>query len=98
MLFRSEDKCQKDLGITLIDIINVYQEVIEYAGYEFGVYTGLAFYNYYIKPYANNVNCQFWIAHILFITQEHDEATKNIYFPDVYSDYYRKCLCSKGLL
>ena len=25
-----EDKCQKDLGITLIDIINVYQEVIEY--------------------------------------------------------------------
>ena len=57
-----EDKCQKNLGITLIDIINVYQEVIEYAGYEFGVYTGLAFYNYYIKPYANNVNCQFWIA------------------------------------
>lgn len=57
-----EDKCQQNIGHALIDIINYYQDVIEDAGYEFGVYTGLYFYNTYIKPYASEVNCDFWIA------------------------------------
>ncbi len=57
-----EDTCQKNLGQTLIDIINAYKEIIETAGLEFGVYTGLSFYNSYIKPYANQIKCNFWIA------------------------------------
>ncbi len=57
-----EDACQKGLGITLIRIIQAYQEVIEDAGLEFGVYTGLSFYNSYIKPWAGYLTCRFWIA------------------------------------
>lgn len=57
-----EDVCQKGLGITLIHIIQAYQEVIEGAGLEFGVYTGLSFYNSYIKPWAGYLTCRFWIA------------------------------------
>ena len=57
-----EDACQKGLGITLIRIIQAYQEVIEAAGLEFGVYTGLSFYNSYIKPWAGYLTCRFWIA------------------------------------
>lgn len=45
-----EDACLKGKGKTLIAIINAYGEVITAAGYEFGVYTGLSFYNSYIKP------------------------------------------------
>ena len=54
-----EDKCQQELGQTLIDIINTYQSVIKSAGLNFGVYTGLSFYNQYIAPYANQINCPF---------------------------------------
>ena len=57
-----EDACQKGLGITLINIIRVYQSIIEDAGLEFGVYTGLSFYNSYIKPWAGYLTCRFWIA------------------------------------
>lgn len=57
-----EDNCQKGLGMKLINMIAAYQEVIEKAGYKFGVYTGLAFYNSYIKPYASHIDCTFWIA------------------------------------
>lgn len=57
-----EDRCQQGLGHLLIDIINAYRQVIEYAGYEFGVYTGLYFYNTYLKPYATELKCDFWIA------------------------------------
>lgn len=57
-----EDNCQKALGMKLINMIAAYQDVIEKAGYKFGVYTGLAFYNSYIKPYASHLDCPFWIA------------------------------------
>lgn len=57
-----EDKCQQNIGHLLIDIINAYQKIIEAAGYEFGVYTGLYFYNTYLKPYATELKCPFWIA------------------------------------
>ena len=40
-----EDTCQKNLGHLLIDIINTYAYVIKNAGYKFGIYTGLSFYN-----------------------------------------------------
>lgn len=57
-----EDACLKNKGILLIRIINTYKAVIEAAGYEFGVYTGLSFYNSYIKPYKDYIDCDFWIA------------------------------------
>lgn len=56
-----EDQCQKGLGKLLINIINAYSDVITGAGYEFGVYTGLSFYNSYIKPFGG-LNCPLWIA------------------------------------
>ena len=57
-----EDKALKGMGTRLIDIINAYKGVIEGAGLRFGVYTGLSFYNSFIKPYASVVSCPFWIA------------------------------------
>lgn len=57
-----EDACLKGKGKTLIAIINAYGDVITAAGYEFGVYTGLSFYNSYIKPWAGYVKHGFWIA------------------------------------
>ena len=57
-----EDNCQKNIGQKLIDIIKTYQSVIEQAGGQFGVYTGLSFYNSYIKPFSDQLNCPFWIA------------------------------------
>lgn len=57
-----EDSCQKGLGIILIRIIQAYQEVIEGASLEFGVYTGLSFYNSYIRPWSGKLTCRFWIA------------------------------------
>ena len=57
-----EDACLKNKGIQLIRILNTYKAVIEAAGYEFGVYTGLSFYNSYIKPYKAYIDCDFWIA------------------------------------
>lgn len=57
-----EDEVQKGLGRTLIDIIKAYQAVIEGAGLEFGVYTGISFYNSYIKQYSSLISCTFWMA------------------------------------
>lgn len=57
-----EDEVQEGLGVRLIDIIRAYQEVIEGVGLEFGVYTGLSFYNSYIKRYASSIGCNFWMA------------------------------------
>lgn len=57
-----EEDDQEKLGKTLIDIINAYKNVIESAGYKFGVYTGLSFYNSFIKPFHTFVDCPFWIA------------------------------------
>lgn len=57
-----EDKSQMNLGMTLIEIINSYKNIIESAGYKFGVYTGISFYNSFIKPFYTFVDCPFWIA------------------------------------
>ena len=39
-----------------------YKEIIEASGNSFGVYTGLSFYNTYLKPYIGQVDYNFWIA------------------------------------
>ena len=58
-----EDKILQGLGAKLVDIINAYEEVIKSAGFGFGVYTGMAFYNSYIKPYVGKINCnKWWVA------------------------------------
>lgn len=59
-----EDSCQKNLGKTLVEIIKAYGEVITAAGLQFGVYTGLSFYQTYIQKYASlsDVPYPFWIA------------------------------------
>ena len=57
-----EDACLKGLGQKLIDIILAYQAVIRAAGLEFGVYTYMSFYDSYIRPYAGQIDCNFWIA------------------------------------
>lgn len=57
-----EEKSQMNLGMTLIEIINSYKNIIESAGYKFGVYTGLSFYNSFIKPFHAFVDCPFWVA------------------------------------
>ncbi len=58
-----EDKCQQGIGLLLKDIINAYRDIIVGAGYDFGVYTGMSFYNSYIKPYATQIKCdKWWIA------------------------------------
>lgn len=57
-----EDKILMNLGMILIDIIKAYKQVIEGAGYKFGVYTGLSFYNTLIRPYHSFLDCDFWIA------------------------------------
>lgn len=72
-----ENDCQKNLGTTLVDIINAYKAVIEGAGLEFGVYTGLSFYNSFIKPYAKYINCKFWIARYPSTVQISVSATPN---------------------
>ena len=70
-----EDACQKGLGKLLIDIINEYGQVITSAGLEFGVYTGLSFYNTYIKPYAT-LKYPLWIAKYGTNTGKLDESIK----------------------
>lgn len=58
-----EDKCQQGIGSLLKDIVNAYRDVIINAGYDFGIYTGMSFYNSYIKPYASQIKCdKWWIA------------------------------------
>lgn len=58
-----EDECMKGLGKGLADIINIYEDVVLDADFSFLVYTGLSFYNSYIKPYKDVINCdKWWIA------------------------------------
>lgn len=78
-----EDNCQKGLGLLLIDMINAYQEVIEKAGYKFGLYTGLSFYTSYIKPYKSTLKCQIeWVAryynsyNVMVFSQNPNESYK----------------------
>lgn len=58
-----EDNCQKGLGHRLLDIILAYKTIIIESGRQFGIYTGLSFYNSYLKAYRNYLlDVPFWIA------------------------------------
>ena len=45
-----------------VDIINAYADVILNAGFDFDVYTGLSWYNSYLKEYSAKIPYDFWIA------------------------------------
>lgn len=80
-----EDACQKGLGQKLIDIVLAYKAVIDAAGYPFGIYTGLSFYNSYFKPFQAQISLiPMWIARYpstakMDITKSPDAAKR----PDV---------------
>lgn len=58
-----EDKVQQNLGSKLIDIINAYHEEIAAAGLPFLLYTGMSFYNSFIKPWESSLKCKdIWMA------------------------------------
>jgi GH25 family lysozyme M1 (1,4-beta-N-acetylmuramidase) len=57
-----EDSCMKNLSGKIVNIINVYRSIIVAGGCKFGVYTGRAFYDSYIKPFVGSVDYDFWIA------------------------------------
>lgn len=51
------------LGDKAVDIINTYGKIIIDAGLGFGIYTGMSFYNSYLKKYVSQINCdKWWIA------------------------------------
>lgn len=97
-----EDRCQQGLGQTLIDIINTYQSEINAAGLDFGVYTGLSFYNTYILPYANQINCPFWIARYpstkgMTIGDDPNDAKKPAIAHNLYGWQYTSAFTCSGL-
>lgn len=57
-----EDDCMKKLGSKIVDIIQAYRDEIELDGCKFSVYTGLSFYNTYLKPYVGKTDFAWWIA------------------------------------
>jgi len=78
-----EEIIAKQLGKKLLDVIYAYKNTIESAGYKFGVYTGLAYYNSHIKPYLTIPDIPMWIARYpssspMTIVQNPNEAKKPI--------------------
>lgn len=58
-----ENDIAKRIGKTLGDVIRAYKDVIESAGYTFGIYTGLSYYNSFIQPCLNKIgSTNMWIA------------------------------------
>ena len=57
-----EELIARQLGKQLLDVIYAFKNTIESAGYKFGIYTGLAYYNAHIKPYLNVPDIPMWIA------------------------------------
>lgn len=92
-----EDDSQKGLGRQLVELINAYKAVIEENGYAFGVYTGLSFYNSYVRPYAALLDCPFWIARyptnkVMYIGSEPSTDKK----PDILHTLWGWQYSSKG--
>lgn len=49
-------------GSKALEVINAYADEIYKAGYQFAVYTGLSWYNSYLKKYVDKLPYEFWIA------------------------------------
>ena len=50
-----EDNAVKGLGSNILNIISIYQSSAQDAGMHFGIYTGAAYYNPDLKPYATEI-------------------------------------------
>lgn len=50
-----EDNTVKGLGSKIVNIINIYKMFAKSANMDFGIYTGTAYYNPYLKPYAKEL-------------------------------------------
>lgn len=91
-----EDDVMKNRGEYLIEIIEAYREIIEGAGFEFGVYTGEYFYNQYIRPYCKR-KYSLWIAKYpasdAFVTIKDDLPPKK---PNIGTGYEYWQYSSKG--
>ena len=58
-----EQNIAKKLGAGLIDVILAYKNVINASGYQFGVYTGMSYYNTYLNKYESRLDgIPMWIA------------------------------------
>lgn len=57
-----ENEAQMGIGDTLIDGMNTYFGVLKDYGLDYGVYTGLNFYNTYLKKYEQWLTVDMWIA------------------------------------
>ena len=56
-----EDKCQENLSKHLMmQMINVFREIIIKAGYQFGIYCGYSWYQYQLPEDAKKYDC--WLA------------------------------------
>ena len=88
-----EDNIQKGLGYHLVELIKAYRSVIEKAGLEFGVYTGLSFYSSYIKPYKINLS-KYWIARY----GKNDGIFDVNYLPCIDKSIYAWQYTSKGIV
>lgn len=65
-----EDNAVKGLGSKIIKIINTYKTITESANMKFGIYTGAAYYNPYLKPYAKEIaNIPIWWARYPYIKE-----------------------------
>lgn len=94
-----EDKSLVGLGRTLADGIGAYAEVIREAGLQFGVYTYLAFYNSYLKPYAESLDFPFWVARYPSSQAMDNDASPDAgKCPDIGKTLYGWQYSSKGLV
>lgn len=50
-----EDNAVKNLGSKILNIINIYKMFAKSANMDFGIYTGAAYYNPHLKPYAKEI-------------------------------------------
>lgn len=96
-----EDKCQKNLGELLIKGILEYKKIVESNGYTFGVYTGLGFYNSYIKKYASRLSdIPFWIARYYkkYTPMNFSETPNKDYVPKIANKLYGWQYTSSGII
>lgn len=82
---------------TAIDIILTYADIVTKAGYKFGIYCGLSWYNSYIKKYADKLPYPFWIARYPTSSIMDDDTDPNEkYKPSITNTLYGWQYTSKG--
>lgn len=95
----AEDAILMGLGSTLVEGIRAYADVIQGAGLQFGVYTYLAFWNSYLKPYADSLDFPFWVARYPSTQPVDNDADPNsAKCPDIGKTLYGWQYSSKGIV